>query len=106
MSALVWVINVFNPAADFAFVSLLQVSKQRSLKANKDDYHEWSINEGLKPHPNVVQIIGLCPSFSHVDFPNAGTTAIVLPLQENGSLETFMKRGARRCVPFGKYQTQ
>ena len=74
--------------------SLLKVSKVRSERANASDYHEWSITERLTSHPNVLQIIGLCPAFSHPDYENMGTTSLVMPYMDNGDLHGFIKRGA------------
>jgi len=71
----------------------IQVSREKSEEANAADYHEWSINERLKPHPNVLQIVGLCPSFQHPDFTNIGTTALISPYQQNGDLRSFLKKG-------------
>jgi len=71
-----------------------QVSKKKSAKANAGDYHEWSVNEKLKPHPNVLQIVGLCPSFRHRGALAQGTTALISPLQVNGDLKSFLKKCA------------
>ena len=67
-----------------------KVSKKKSEEANRSDYHEWSISEQLRHHPNVLQVVGLCPSFKHHLYKGIGTTALITPLQENGSLEDFL----------------
>lgn len=74
------------------------MSKRRSAEANRADYHEWSVSERLKPHPNVLRMIGLCPSFKHPDCENVGTTAIISPWQENGSLQSFYNN--RTCLQY------
>ena len=66
-----------------------QVSKKRGEEANLADYHEWSVSEKLNKHPNVLQIMGLCPSFKSPLFLGVGTTALITPLQENGGLRQF-----------------
>ena len=76
----------------------LQVSKQRSEKANHADYHEWSVSDRLNAHPNVLQITGLCPDFSNPLYAGVGTTALIAPLQENGGLADFFSKRARCFV--------
>ena len=70
---------------------VLQVSKIRSEESNLADYHEWSVSEKLNPHPNVLQITGLCPSFASPMFLGVGTTALIAPWQENGGLREFLQ---------------
>lgn len=76
-------------------INVFQVSKTKSEASNRADYHEWSISEKLKPHPNVLRVMGLCPSFSHEKFKKAaGTTAIISPWQENRGLSHFYEHRA------------
>ena len=75
-----------------ATVFVLQVSKRRSEKANRADYHEWSVSERLKDHPNVLRIIGLCPAFANPLYAGVGTTALIAPLKENKGLADFFAR--------------
>lgn len=83
-----------NPLVLLSYVILLsQVSKKKSQEANRSDYHECPVSDRLNPHPNVLQIVGLCPSFSLPNYGGIGTTAIISPLQENGSLSSFLEKG-------------
>lgn len=70
------------------------MSKRKSEEANRADYHEWSVSEQLKPHPNVLGIIGICPSFQHPHYASCGTTALISAWQENSSLRSFYDRRA------------
>lgn len=71
-----------------------QVSKKKGAKENRADYKEWSVSGSLKPHPNVLRIIGLCPSFNHPSYKHIGTTALILPFQENRGLKQFFQQRA------------
>ena len=52
------------------------------------------MSEKLKKHPNVLQIMGLCPDFKSPLFAGVGTTAQITPLQENGGLREFFDKRA------------